>query len=577
MKITQIRLTLMLLVLGGTLASAAPMGTAFTYQGRLFDGTNAANGLYDLRFTLYDAPGSGNLVAGPGTNTAVTVANGLFTTTLDFGSGAFNGDARWLEIAARTNGGASFSTFLPRQTVTPTPYALDAANATTFGGQLPSYYAPASGSSAYVAKSGDTMTGMLNLPANGMAAGGSQFVLSAGNVGIGTTAPATKLDVIGTLQASSFQGDASGLTGLNANNITSGMLANGRLSADVPLLNSASVSFSGQVSANTLRAGNTSLTMTAIQGTAGNSTGVYGASTSGTGVRGYSSSGAGVFGQSVSSFGVYANSGTGFGLDASGGNVGVYAHNTSGTPGRDVYLSTAALAGDFYGDLNIRDNTFYLRGGSNHGLGWFGSSKTFGTNTFDGPVLFGWNGGALGSTMFGRDWTLMWDPWGWVRVRGGIITPSAQIAGTTTTGVLQINGGSDVAEPFEVSDKDIPKGAVVVIDPENPGQLRQSDRAYDTRVAGIISGANGIQPGLTLRQKGVMDGSQNVALSGRVYALADASNGAIQPGDLLTTSAIPGHAMRVTDHAQAQGAILGKAMSGLATGRGMVLVLVSLQ
>jgi hypothetical protein len=62
-----------------------------------------------------------------------------------------------------------------------------------------------------------------------------------------------------------------------------------------------------------------------------------------------------------------------------------------------------------------------------------------------------------------------------------------------------------------------------------------------------------------------------------VYVLADASNGAIKPGDLLTTSDTPGYAMKVTDYARAQGAILGKAMSGLGDGKGMVLMLVTLQ
>ena len=89
--------------------------------------------------------------------------------------------------------------------------------------------------------------------------------------------------------------------------------------------------------------------------------------------------------------------------------------------------------------------------------------------------------------------------------------------------------------------------------------------------------AGGVRPGITLSQQGVLDGGQPVALSGRVYALADATAGPIQPGDLLTTSARPGHAMRVTDHAPAQGAILGKAMSGLKEGQGLVLVLVTLQ
>jgi hypothetical protein len=74
-----------------------------------------------------------------------------------------------------------------------------------------------------------------------------------------------------------------------------------------------------------------------------------------------------------------------------------------------------------------------------------------------------------------------------------------------------------------------------------------------------------------------LESGQNVALSGRVYVLADAAHGAIRPGDLLTTSDTPGHAMKVVNHMQSQGAILGKAMSGLKNGKGMVLVLVTLQ
>ena len=107
------------------------------------------------------------------------------------------------------------------------------------------------------------------------------------------------------------------------------------------------------------------------------------------------------------------------------------------------------------------------------------------------------------------------------------------------------------------------KGSVVVIDEKHPGRLKRSTNAYDRRVAGIVSGANGVNPGIALHQDGVMEGGQDVALSGRVYVEADASTGAIEPGDLLTTSHRPGHAMKVTDHARAQGAVIGKAMSPL--------------
>jgi hypothetical protein len=75
----------------------------------------------------------------------------------------------------------------------------------------------------------------------------------------------------------------------------------------------------------------------------------------------------------------------------------------------------------------------------------------------------------------------------------------------------------------------------------------------------------------------IADGNYPVALTGRVYCWADASDDPIAPGDLLTTSDIPGHAMKVTDYAKAQGAILGKAMSALEKGRGLVFVLVTLQ
>ena len=143
--------------------------------------------------------------------------------------------------------------------------------------------------------------------------------------------------------------------------------------------------------------------------------------------------------------------------------------------------------------------------------------------------------------------------------------------------VINITGGADLAEPFQMSNKEIPKGSLVIIDEENPGQLKLSRQAYDSRVAGIISGANGINPGISLHQQGVVEGGQNVALTGRVYALADADWGAIKPGDLLTTSDTPGHAMRVAEPSRAQGAVIGKAMSPLKSGRGMVLVLVSLQ
>jgi hypothetical protein len=163
----------------------------------------------------------------------------------------------------------------------------------------------------------------------------------------------------------------------------------------------------------------------------------------------------------------------------------------------------------------------------------------------------------------------------------GTMNPTArlEVNGWTKTSVLQITGGADLSEQFEVNGAGAGEpGTVVAIDPENPGKLVVSAQAYDRRVAGILSGAGGVRPGMLMGQTGTLaDGEYPVALTGRVYAWVDASYGAVDPGDLLTSSDTPGHAMKVTDHGRAHGATIGKAMTGLREGRGLVLVLVTLQ
>src|SRR6266581_5249065 len=116
--------TLVTLALLSTLnfqLSAFAQGTAFTYQGRLNDGANLANGNYDLTFVLFGVASGGSPVAGPLTNSSVGVSNGLFTVLLDFGAGVFNGNSRWLEIAVRPTGGGTFTTLNPRQQIRPRP------------------------------------------------------------------------------------------------------------------------------------------------------------------------------------------------------------------------------------------------------------------------------------------------------------------------------------------------------------------------------------------------------------------------------------------------------------------------
>lgn len=155
-------------------------------------------------------------------------------------------------------------------------------------------------------------------------------------------------------------------------------------------------------------------------------------------------------------------------------------------------------------------------------------------------------------------------------------------AGNTVVKVLEITGGSDLAEPFEIREElegSVRPGMVVSIDPAEPGKLRLADEPYDRRVAGVISGANGLAPGMVMRtpDHSAVHDAQNVALSGRVHVQATTANGPIQPGDLLTTSARPGFAMKATNLPRARGAAIGKAMSALTSGTGYVLLLVQPQ
>jgi hypothetical protein len=113
---------------------ASGQGTAFTYQGHLTDEGQPANGLYDLRFTLFDASVGGSRQGSPFITNGVPVSNGSFDVTLDFGD-VFPGDDRWLQIFVRTNLSTLGHTILsPRQKITPRPYAITAGN---LSGTLP--------------------------------------------------------------------------------------------------------------------------------------------------------------------------------------------------------------------------------------------------------------------------------------------------------------------------------------------------------------------------------------------------------------------------------------------------------
>jgi hypothetical protein len=199
--------------------SAAPLGTAFTYQGRLNDGANAANGIYDLRFTICDSATNGSVVAGPLTNAAVAISNGLFTVTLDFGSGVFDGSARWLDIGVRTNGGGAFAALTPRQALTATPYAIQAASATTAASAITAGSATTAASLSGTLPA-TSLTGTVpntNLPANLARLDASQTF-----TGSNTFSGVARLTNAANAFKGTFTGNGGGLTSLNPASLSSG-------------------------------------------------------------------------------------------------------------------------------------------------------------------------------------------------------------------------------------------------------------------------------------------------------------------------------------------------------------------
>ena len=119
---------LLLLAIGHPLSTVLAQGTAFTYQGQLNLNSGPAQGNYDFQFILFTTNQSGLPASAILTNAGVPVTNGLFITTMDFGGGVFTGTNYWLDISVRTNGNGVFSDLSPRQPITPTPYAITAAN-----------------------------------------------------------------------------------------------------------------------------------------------------------------------------------------------------------------------------------------------------------------------------------------------------------------------------------------------------------------------------------------------------------------------------------------------------------------
>ncbi len=265
-----------------------------------------------------------------------------------------------------------------------------------------------------------------------------------------------------------------------------------------------------------------------------------------TGVEGISGSGVGVVGTSDSNDAIN-------GLSHSPQHAGVSANNDAGGYG---LWAKATIAGSFLGNVEVNGDALNDAFNSlSHSPAHAGVSA---------------NNDAGGFGLWAKATT------------AGYFDGNVQVVGdASVSGNLSVVGdivleGADCAEEFDLQAAlDLDPGTVVVLD--RNGALEASSQSYDRKVAGVISGAGEFRPGVVLDRRVTDRKRAPIALVGKVYCKVDAQYGAVEVGDLLTTSPTSGHAMRASDAARAFGAVIGKALRPLSSGQALVPILVTLQ
>lgn len=497
-------------------ASALAQGTAFTYQGQLKNSGAAVGVASDMQFSLWNHPtlsAPANQVGSTVTNLNVAVSQGLFATPVDFGVNPYT----------------SSQTLYLQIAVRP--------SSTGPGGA----YTPMGTRQALTPAPFSLATRGVNVDA-------------VGNVGIGTSMPNASLEV-----------DRSAVGG-----------------GKVLQLQNSWPSWNTQSDFNSYRFIQTASPIATDGNWKALHVGAGGVSIGYPNTPVYNSTDA-----------LYVNGNVGIGtnnpqrkLDIQGGRLRV--NNSEGNGNSVIEISNDSATNIIQTDALVNSaGTYNLQiythvggavnlqpGGGNVGIGTYtpGARLSFGTYTnATAPTIALWESNGAGMTGIGMEGGAM-NFWA-----GGAVKAKVRNDGVFEVKTLQIDGGSDLVEGFDSQAKDIEPGTLMVIDPAHPGQLMPSTSAYDSKVAGIVSGAGGVKAGIHMGQDGVMDGKNPIAMTGRVYVKATAANGAIKPGDLLTTSDLAGHAMKASDENTKRGVVIGKAMSGLDKDTGLVLVLVNLQ
>ena len=330
-----------------------------------------------------------------------------------------------------------------------------------------------------------------------------------------------------------------------------------------------------------------------VQGN-GPDAGVSGFSDHGNALRGFSNGGDALYASTQSSAhsGVFGNNQATDVAAGGGGGAGVFgltvAPDAAGVLGANNGPSGAGVQGNgpTAGLSGFSDQGFGVLSHSNHNDGAQifahdqGHNAVLGSNTATAAAPGG--SAPAGNGVFG--YTTVPNASGVVgavassNTDGAGVTGMGPVAGrffgdVVVTGDIQL-AGADLAEEFGVLGG-AEAGSVMVI--SGPDEIRLCDRAYDRRVAGVISGASSYRPALVLdRQSGSEGSRMPLALTGKVWCKVDAGYGPVEAGDLLTTSLTAGHAMVASDQESAFGAVIGKALAPMGVGQGLLPILITL-
>jgi hypothetical protein len=273
-------------------------------------------------------------------------------------------------------------------------------------------------------------------------------------------------------------------------------------------------------------------------------------------------------------------------LGTSFGGIAQLWHPQGGNPHVELNANETALANTGCGLITVTD------GGGNTTIQLNGQPGTVTATNFQATngqaVLSSQNGGSLqlshpnGSPhiqLIANETTLANTGGGLVNVTDGGGNTTIRLnghAGSIEARDIILTQG-DCAEDFDLAVGETAEpGSVMVIDPQ--GALKESQDAYDRKVAGVISGAGGYKPAVTLdRQATGRPDRLPISLSGKVFCKVDATYDPIEVGDLPVSSPTRAHAMKANDPMRAFGAVIGKALGELGSGRGFIPILVCLQ